>query len=933
MNNPRLSRFALLTFLLAIVLTGILYRNFLDSERANTRLDFEQAATIRINALRAEAKGTIELLRLLSAHLELVQGGTAKGFSHYTQAMLDQHPYLQAVGYNPRVTLAERHRFEQAARAELPDFTINDTLQPGSFARAEERSEYFPFLYVEPLAANKPASGFDVATETTPSPLSPRRTAMRAATDGNTIAVTSPLTLALKKTSGQTGVIVFSPLYRTGRIHAENFFGFATLVIRVSDMLLWSQRVASERGGKDVELVLQDCTGPATFAMHGSLPASLPELRREELIDIPGGRQWRVTALPVKNAFSLAPKSGALSLLAVGSALSLLLGILVQILAGRSQAIRLQVNERTADLATANDKLLQEVDRRMSSENRLRQVSALQRSVLANAGYAIVATNNEGIIQVFNPAAERILGYPAKAVINRLRPSFFHQQEGQPDEDGAHFRAIVAPLAELPAGSSFDQELTFWPHSGQPIPVKLSLSVMLDEDGKQVGYMGIAYDISSQKAAEAHITRLAHFDTLTGLPNRLQLRKELRRAIAAAKRSGQRLGVMFVDLDRFKNINDSLGHFVGDALLQSVSKRLQGCLREGDVIARMGGDEFVILLDHISTPEIGAEVAERILEQVSMPIAIQGHTLTITPSIGIALYPDDGADSDSLIQNADTAMYSAKESGRNAYCYFTRSMNERVSSRLNMESRIRHALKESLFFLDYQPQFDAITGRLTGAEALVRMRGAEGVLPPDCFIPVAEDSGLILPLGDWVLAEAARRNRAWIDAGWQPVPIAVNVSARQFEQPDFPEKVRAALARADLDPCWLDIELTESTIMQSVDKTLEALNALKLQGLRIVIDDFGTGFSSLAYLKRFPIDCLKIDRSFVEDLERGSEGNCIVQAIISLARQLSLQVVAEGVETAGQLELLQHWGCTTIQGYLLGRPMDATSFEALLERR
>lgn len=933
MNKPRLSRFALLTFVLAIVLTGILYQNFLDSERANTRLDFEQAATIRINALRAETKVTIELLLLVSSHLELMGGGTAAGFRHYTLAMLEQHPYLQAVGYNPRVFLAGRQDFERTARVEQPDFSITEILQPGVFTPAGQRPEYFPFLYVEPLASNKPASGFDVATETVPDPRLPRRTAMRAAADNNAIAVSPPLPLALKKNSGQTGVIVFSPLYRSDQIRDENFFGFATLVIRVGDMLLWSQRMANEHGWKDVQLVLEDCTGTSPIAMYGTLPAPLPELHHEGRIDIPVGRQWRVTALPVKNAFSLAPKSGALTLLAIGSALSLLLGILVQVLSDRSQAIRSQVRERTADLATANDKLRLEVERRESSENRLRQISALQRSVLANAGYAIIATNNDGIIQVFNPAAERILGYPAKAVVNQLRPSFFHQKEHGPDDDAARFQTIVAPLAELPAGSHFDQELTYWPRSGSPVPIKLSLSVMHDEDGKQVGYMGIAHDISAQKAAAAHITRLAHFDTLTGLPNRLQLRTELRRAIAAAKRSEQELGVMFVDLDRFKNINDSLGHFVGDALLQNVGKRLQGCLREGDVIARMGGDEFVILLDHLTHAEKAAEIAERILTEVSLPIAIKDHSLTITPSIGIALYPKDGTDSDALIQNADTAMYSAKEHGRNAYRFFQRSMSEQVSARLTMESRIRHALKESLFFLDYQPQFDALTGRLTGAEALVRMRGSEGVVPPDQFIPVAEDSGLILPLGDWVLAEAARRNQAWIDGGWQPVPIAVNVSARQFEQPDFPEKIRAALAEAGLEARWLEIELTESTIMQSVDKTLDALNALKAQGLRIVIDDFGTGFSSLAYLKRFPIDCLKIDRSFVEELEAGGEGNCIVQAIISLARQLSLQVVAEGVETAGQLELLQHWGCTTIQGYLLGRPMDATNFEALLERR
>jgi len=517
--------------------------------------------------------------------------------------------------------------------------------------------------------------------------------------------------------------------------------------------------------------------------------------------------------------------------------------------------------------------------------------------------------------------------------VNRLRPSIFHSPGQLLDTDGSLFGALVAPLARLSPGTPYEQEVTYWDKAGRTVPIMLSLSMMLDDEGHHVGYMGIAHDITAQKAAQARISRLAHYDTLTDLPNRLQLRKELRRSIASAKRYGHQLGVMFVDLDRFKNINDSLGHGVGDRVLQATATRLQSCLREGDLVARMGGDEFIVLLHSVTSPKDAAEVADRIQVQVSAPVLVDSHVLTITPSIGIAIYPEDGTDSDALIQNADTAMYSAKEQGRDNYRFFTRSMNERVSARLAMESCIRRALKEELFLLHYQPQFDVATGQLVGAEALVRMRADTGLVPPCEFIPVAEDCGLILPLGDWVLAEAARCNRVWLDAGLSVVPIAVNVSARQFEQPEFCEHVQATLQRIGLEPRWLEIELTESTIMQSADKTLDVLLALKAQGLNISIDDFGTGFSSLAYLRRFPIDSLKIDRSFVEDLKPGTDGNFIVKAIISLAHQLNLTVIAEGVETPEQADLLRELGCNTFQGYLTGRPMDAASFEVLLRDR
>lgn len=930
-GKVRIPWVGLAVFMLGALLTGVLFLGTLANERAATQLDFKQAAAIRVKALANEIRDTVELLELTSHHLELLKGGDLAGFQHYIAPMLDQHPYLQAIGFNPLVTAGQRAEFERQASRFYPGFAIADSLRPGEFKRAGERERYFPFLYAEPLAENRKAIGFDVAIEASQDSQRPRLKAMTLALEKGIIVATSPVPLVLRKSSGKTGVVIFSPLYKGGKHLVESCFGFATLVIRVGDMVSWSQRTVAREGWKEVAIVLEDVTDATPLPLYGTSPAVLPAVHYTERIDIPGGRRWRVVALPVADGFSLAPGLGARTLLWAGLVLSLLAASLLQVQAGKADEIRRLVQARTAELATANQQLTGEVALRQASEDRLRQISALQQSVLANAGYAIIATDNEGIIRVFNPAAERMLGYRAGEVIGKMRPTVFHHKDHIPDPDGNYFRAGVEPLDQISPGTPFDVEMNYWSRDGKAVPIILSRVMMLDDQGQRVGYLGIAYDISSRKVAEERIARLTHYDTLTNLPNRVQLRKELRRAIMVARRSGLKFGVMSVDLDRFKNINDSLGHHVGDTLVQQVADRLLACVREGDVLARMGGDEFIILLPGLGRPEDVADVADRVLTVCSQPIEIDKHQLTVTLSIGIVMYPGDGGDGDSLIQNADTAMYSAKEQGRNCYRFFTRTMNEAVSKRLAMESQIRQALRDERFLLHYQPQFDARSGRLIGAEALIRMRAGDGALvPPGSFIPVAEDSGLILPIGEWVLAQAVARNRAWLQSGLPAVPIAVNVSARQFEQADFLDRLQDMQSRIGLAPEWIEIELTESTLMQSADQGQALLNTLKASGFRIAIDDFGTGFSSLAYLRHLPLDRLKIDKSFVDDISEDGEGGAIVQSIIELAHQLSLEVIAEGVETESQAQWLRQWGCDAFQGYLFGRPQPAGDFTALL---
>lgn len=388
----------------------------------------------------------------------------------------------------------------------------------------------------------------------------------------------------------------------------------------------------------------------------------------------------------------------------------------------------------------------------------------------------------------------------------------------------------------------------------------------------------------------------------------------------------------FLDLDRFKAINDTLGHSIGDLLLQSVAERLKACIRSSDTVARLGGDEFVVVLPDLREgAHAAATVAQKILKSISNPFVIRDTELHTTASIGISLSPDDGIANEDLIANADVAMYRAKESGRNNFHFFAPEMNDSAYERLAMENNLRRALERQEFVLYYQPQVNSETGRIIGAEALVRWRRqGMGLVPPGMFIPIAEESGLIVAIGEWVLQEACRQNNAWQQEGFSPIPVAVNLSAVQFRQKNLTDLVANALQETGLDPRWLELEITESGIMQNAEAAVNTLHSLKQMGLKLSIDDFGTGYSSLSYLKRFPLDKLKIDQSFVRDITTNPDDAAIVTAIIGMAKSLKLRVIAEGVETKGHLDFLTSNGCVEIQGYYFGKPVPADEFGRLL---
>ena len=452
--------------------------------------------------------------------------------------------------------------------------------------------------------------------------------------------------------------------------------------------------------------------------------------------------------------------------------------------------------------------------------------------------------------------------------------------------------------------------------------VLMSLRAVRDINGNTLLNEGTVEDITDRKVAEERVQYLAYYDAITGLPNRTLLRDRLSKALASARRRKDKVALLFLDLDRFKIVNDSLGHSAGDFLLKEVAARLKRGAREQDTVARLGGDEFLIVLTDVKDIPGAAIAAERLMDAMIAEFVVQGHRLMVSCSLGISIFPEHGADGETLIKNADAAMYSAKDYGRNNFQFFTGDMNAEVVERLTLENSLRLALEKKELFLVYQPQMDIATGRITGLEALLRWQNPEsGLVPPDKFIRIAENSGLIVPIGEWVLRTACSQARKWQDEGLLAVPVAVNVSAVQFRQEGFRKLIGTVLRETGLAPQYLELELTESRLLSNADVTLSVLRELKAMGLKLAIDDFGTGYSSFSYLKHFPVSKLKIDRSFVRDVAVNPDDAAITTAIISMAKSLNLKVIAEGVEDEAQMTFLRARQCDEIQGYYFSKPL------------
>jgi diguanylate cyclase (GGDEF)-like protein/PAS domain S-box-containing protein len=548
---------------------------------------------------------------------------------------------------------------------------------------------------------------------------------------------------------------------------------------------------------------------------------------------------------------------------------------------------------------------------------------------LNSIGDAVLSTDIFGNVTYLNVAAENMTGWSRIEALGRPFAEVFRII------DGSSHETVRNPM-ELAVQQNKTVGLTanciLIRRDGFESAIEDSAAPIHDRDGQVTGAVMVFHDVSVALGMAIQMSHLAQHDCLTDLPNRILLKDRLTQAITLAHRNGHRLAVLFLDLDGFKHINDSLGHSVGDKVLQSIAGRLVAAVRHSDTVSRQGGDEFVVLLSEIKNARDAAISAKKMLASLTVPHSVAQHHLHVTASIGLTTFPDDGEDAETLIKNADTAMYHAKASGRNNYQFFRKGMNLQAVERQSVEEGLRYALERNEFELHYQPKVNLGTGEITGAEALLRWLHPDfGVLSPLQFVPIAEDSGLILPIGRWVLREACRQARAWLNEGLRAIPVGINISSLEFRSNGFLEGVRDILKETRLEPCYLELEMTEGVLMQHADSTASTLKALKNMGVHLTVDDFGTGYSSLSYLTRFPIDTLKVDQSFVQKITSDNQHAAIINAVISMAKSLKQRVLAEGVETAEQLAFLRAQACDEGQGYYFGAAVIPGQFAKLLQ--
>jgi diguanylate cyclase (GGDEF)-like protein/PAS domain S-box-containing protein len=589
------------------------------------------------------------------------------------------------------------------------------------------------------------------------------------------------------------------------------------------------------------------------------------------------------------------------------------------------------VLERGVGLCNAHGRLawiegfIQDTSERMAANEMLREAVRRYRSLFEHATEGIFQTTTEGCYLNANPALARIFGYASpNDLIAQLRD--IPRQLYVLPERRAEF---VRLMQEQGAVRDFESQV--YRHDGRIIWISENARAVKNTDGSVQFFEGTVVDITARKQHDAALEYQASHDSLTGLPNRSLLRDRIEQAIAKARRDSNRVAVVFVDLDHFKLINDSLGHHVGDRLLLEVADRLMGCVRSHDTVARHGGDEFVLVLTEQHGGEETLAIINRLLDMISRPWVDNGQEYGLSCSVGISCFPKDGDDPDALLRSADAAMYKAKATGRGTYNFYTPELNQAINERLDLENSLRHAIEREEFRVHYQPRIEVASGRIIGAEALIRWDcPGKGLIPPDSFISIAEETGLIIPIGQWILQEACRQASAWQRAGLPRINVSVNLSPIQFRHAGLVQSVAAALAQAGLDPACLELELTESFVMHDAERINLAMQSLKALGVEIAVDDFGTGYSSLSYLKRFPVDRLKVDKSFVRDIDSDPDDAAIVRAIITLGHALGLKVVAEGVETRAHHEFLRQHGCDELQGYYFSRPIPALEMEALL---
>ena len=584
-----------------------------------------------------------------------------------------------------------------------------------------------------------------------------------------------------------------------------------------------------------------------------------------------------------------------------------------------------ELESERSRLQEVNEALAEETSEKLRAQQSELLAAQKLRMHFERTPLAVLEWDREGRVTAWNPAAEAIFGFPAYDAIGKPVAQILGS-----DAERHNIETMCRELLE--AGDGNKTTLGNVTRGGRSIQCEWYNTPLVDGAGKVTGFASLVHDVTERLNTERTIHYMAHHDALTGLPNRRLMQDRLNQAIMSARRKQRHVAVLFLDLDRFKVVNDTLGHDTGDFILKDVARRLASCVREGDTVSREGGDEFVIILPDLERPEHARVVADKIMKDLVRPVEIGGHEIHVTPSIGISQYPNDATDVHQLLKHADNAMYQAKDAGRNTIRFFTNDLNFLLSKRLEIEGRLRKAIDNEEFFLRYQPQVELASGRISGMEALIRWNDPQkGEIFPKDFIFVAEELGLIVPIGEWVFHTACRQLRQWEEDGLPPVTISINISPRQFMSRRLVSTLLAIVREVGADPRHIELEITETMIMRNVEQSIETLSQLRSVGMHVAVDDFGVGYSSLSQLKRLPASSMKIDRSFIMNVPEDASSSSITEAIIAMAKRLKLRCIAEGVETRAQLEFLRANQCDSFQGYLFSRPVTALEATAMLK--
>jgi diguanylate cyclase (GGDEF)-like protein/PAS domain S-box-containing protein len=816
-------------------------------------------------------------------------------FHKMARVYLDNRPELRRMVWAPHVLAQDRARFERWARDNIgADFAIRQIGSNARFDGVRNQTEHYPLTMIEPVRGNEPALGLDLLSEP-----------VRAETVARTLAskrpaASEPLMLKLEK-SDKRGILLLQTVTQEGNGARQTPVGIISLVLEVSTYL---DRTLASSDFSGFLVRLEDVTLP------GRPLQVLDNLQRAAVADdfqamlSLGGRQYRLTLAQTEHSKSKTRGWQSWAVLVFGLVLSALLGALLLTVSGERERIGILVRERT---------------------QRLHEREARLQAILDHAADAILTIAPNGRLVSSNAAASALFGHDVASM-----QTLMLEQLLQIDADESASALLQRLSGERSSHAKAEIELMGRTKAQHLFPLLLAVSkVDLSEEHF---YVCILHDLSEQRQSQKQIYELAHHDPLTGLANRFMLNLRLEQLLALCQREQTDMAVMFIDLDHFKKINDTHGHQVGDQLLVEVARRLRDMVRDADTIARQGGDEFIVVLGGNAKPDTISAVAKRILLLLAQPYHIGKLILHTGASIGVSMFPTDSSDADTLLLHADTAMYAAKGQGRGNFQFFSEAMNAVIRERLLLESRLWQALEQHEFELYLQPQILLDGNRLVGAEALLRWHHPElGLVLPNRFIPIAEESGLMLPLGEWVLARGIAMLASWQARGLPPLRLALNLSARQCHDDNLLPSIDRLLLEHGISAAMLELEITESAAMQDPEQTAALLRQLRQRGINVAIDDFGTGYSSLSYLKVFAIDRIKIDRSFVKDIETDPNDAVIVNTTITLAHSLGLEVIAEGVETPAQANFLRSHGCDEAQGYLFAKPLPLAQFEQFVQ--